>query len=178
MEIKEFLDHINNHTKAIYENEIEQVKENGTIINWLLGLAGGALLFSFNKYDSVNEENIPIIIFQAAVFVAIILVGFLHRVKTKTFRDNTTSMIRMFGFLKIEFQLVPDELENELENERLITVFDNYINGEYFDEEDKDIFEDLSKRQRRNYTLTKVLTTLSIVLMVVQFACFFYLIVK
>ena len=144
MKIDAFLDKINTHTKAIYENEINQVSENGSIINWLLGLAGGALLFSFDKYDSIKSEDVWIISIQAMVFVLIIIVGFLHRIKTKEFRSDTIAMIRMFDFLKIEFELLPDEIESDLENEKLITVFDNYLNGEYFDEEDKPVFEDIS----------------------------------
>ena len=150
MDINEFLEKINTHTKAIYENEIVQVSENGKTINWLLGLAGGALLFSFNKIDDVKEESIPIVYVQALIFIATIVVGFFHRTITQAFRDHTISIIRMFDFLKIGFELIPDEIESELENETLITVFDNYLNGEYFNEEDKETFDRISKNKMNN----------------------------
>jgi hypothetical protein len=176
METNDFLDRIHIHTKAIYENEIEQVTENGKITNWLLGLAGGALLFSFSKYDVIENKNITVIIVQALIFIATIFAGYLHRTKTKAYRDYTISIIRMFEFLKIEFEAIPDELENDLENEKLITVFDNYLNGEYFDEDDTEIFENLCKDQINSYKMTKFLTSLSIILMLLQFACFFIII--
>ena len=176
MEIDAFLEKINKHTKAIYENEIKQVSENGSIINWLLGLAGGALIFSFNKYDAIKSEDAWIISIQAIVFVLIITVGFLHRIKIKEFRDKTIAMIRMFDFLQIEFELLPDEIESDLEDERLLTVFDKYLNGDYFEEIDKSVFDKISAGQKRKYKLTRLLTILSIILMVVQFGCFFALI--
>ena len=178
MNINDFLDKINTHTKAIYENEIVQVSENGKIINWLLGLAGGALLFSFNKIDDVNVKSISIVYIQATIFMATIVVGFFHRTVTKAFRDHTISIIRMFDFLKIAFELIPDEIESELENETLITVFDNYLNGEYFDEDDKETFYKISKNQISSYRMTVFLTTLSIILMILQYGCFFSLILQ
>lgn len=176
MDIENFLDKINTHTKAIYENEINQVSENSSITNWLLGLAGGALLFSFNKYDAIGKDNISIIVFQSVIFIATIVVGFLHRLRTNIYRNQTISIIRMFDFLKIEFDLIPDEIEDDLESEGLITVFDNYLNGEYFDDEDKETFEILSNDQIKSYKKLKLLTGLAVLLMILQFGCFFIII--
>jgi hypothetical protein len=106
MQTNDFLDRMHAHTKAIYENGIEQVTENGKITNWLLGLAGGALLLSFNKYDTIENKNITFIIVQALIFIATIFAGYLHRIKTKAYRDYTISIIRMFEFLKIEFEAI------------------------------------------------------------------------
>ncbi|RNC86857.1 MAG: hypothetical protein ED556_05390 [Winogradskyella sp.] len=176
MNVIDFLDKINTHTKAIYENEIEQVNDNGKIINWLLGLAGGALIFSFNKYSEIDSSDFPIIMTQALLFFTIILVGYLHRVKTKVFKDHTIALIRMFDFLKIEFELVPDEIENELKTEKLDTIFDNYLNGEYIAEEEKEAFEKISNDQSSSYKATKFLTITSIILLVLEFGCFFAII--
>lgn len=176
MDIEEFLIKINDHTKAIYKNEIEQVNENGKIINWLLGLAGIALLFSFNKYDAIDSEKLWIILVQAVIFISIIIVGFLHRLKTKSFKDHTVTIIRMFDFLKIEFELIPDEIVSSIETEQLITVFDNYLNGEFFEDESKETFERISNKQAESYSATRILTSISIVLMVLQFGCFFIMI--
>ena len=173
MKIEEFLSKINNHTKAIYENEIEQVNENGRIINWLLGLAGLALLFSFNKYDSIGSEKFWIVLLQSLIFMSIIIVGFLHRLKTKSFRDHTIKIITMFSFLNIEFELIPDDIENDLETEELRKVFYDYLDGKYFEDDDLETFDSLSKSQIKSYTSTRNLTTISIVLMVLQFGCFF-----
>ena len=178
MDINEFLGRINSHTKAIYENEIEGVAENGKIVNWLLGLAGGALLFSFNKYATIDSQNLYLIITQACIFITIIITGFLHRIVTKSFRSYTISIIRMFEFLRIEFELVPDEIESELKNEKLDKVFHNYLNGEYFDEQDSIIFENLGKKQIRSYRLTIGLAIFSVMLMLMQFGCFFVMVLK
>ena len=88
MEMNDFLDRVNIHTKAIYENEIEQVKENGRNVYWLLGLASGALLFSLNKYGSIDSDNTALIFIQAIVFIAIIMGGYMHRIKTKAFNQQ------------------------------------------------------------------------------------------
>ena len=176
MEIKEFLKRINTHTKAIYENERELALENGNIVNWLLGLASGALLFSFNKYNTISTDNFSIMTIQACIFVIIIVVGFLHRNKTKAFRSNTISMIRMFDFLAMEFELVPNEIENELKNEKIANIFDKYLNGYYFTENDMILFEEISRKQSLCNKAIKVLTILSIVLMLIQFGCFFAII--
>lgn len=174
MQIKDFLNKINIHSKAIYQNEINQVYENGKIINWLLGLAGGALLFSFNRYENIEKDDIPIVIVQSLVFITIISVGFTHRIKTKSFKDNTVKMIRMLDFLKIEFEIIPDEIENDLEADGIYPVFDKYLNGKYFEEEDRIIFDKISAKQIRGYKTTRVLTILAILLMILQFGFFFY----
>lgn len=173
MEIKEFIERINTHTKAIYENEIDEVLENGRILNWLMGLAGGALLFSFSEFDKIDPANLSLIIIQAVTFVLIIATGLLHRIFTKAHRSYTIAIIRMFDFLRIEFELLPNDIEKELEEEKLDVVFSNYLNGEYFDELDTATFEDLGKKQKRSHRLTITLAIFSILLMIVQFSCFF-----
>jgi hypothetical protein len=178
LKTREFLSRIHTHTKSIYQNEIVEVTENGKIMNWFLGLAGVALLFSFNQYNSLPEEHLGMLLAQALVFILIIVVGLLHRVYTKKFRSHTTAIIRMFDFLLIEFELVPDEITSALKDERFGDVFDNYINGVYFGEEDEPVFEQLVARQRFTYRLTNVLALLSILLMIIQFGLFFLLVLK
>lgn len=176
MEISDFLETINAHTKSIYVNEIVQVAESGQITNWLLGLAGGALIFGFNKYSSIEDKDLPIVTIQAILFTAIVAVGYLHRLKTKAFRDHTTYLIRMFDFLKIEFDLIPNEIVEELKDEKLNVIFDNYLNGEYIAEDLKEEFAQISADQGQSYIATKVLTTTAIVLLVLEFGCYFALI--
>lgn len=178
MKTQEFLNRLHTHTRSIYENEIDQVTENGRIMNWFLGLAGVALLFSFNQYSEIEPDVLPITITQAIVFVLIIILGFLHRYFTKEFKSHTTSMIRMFDFLLIEFELVPDEITDALSNDRFDDVFIEYINGGFFQERDEEIFSDISMRQIRAYRTTLAISIISILLMVIQFGLFFLIILK
>ena len=87
-------------------------------------------------------------------------------------------MIRMFDFLLIEFELIPDEIVNDLSNERFITVFRSYLNGEYFQEKDEEIFADISRKQIRAYRITLAISVVSILLMMVQFGMFFLIILR
>ena len=82
----------------------------------------------------------------------------------------------MFDFLRIEFELIPHDIKQELEEERLDVVFSNYLNGEYFEEQELSTFEDLGKKQNRNYKITIALGIFSALLMIIQFGCFFLLI--
>ena len=152
MEIQEFIESVNNHTKEIFKNEIIEVNENGQIINWLLGLAGGALLFSLNRYSSAEPDNSLLIKIQIAFFALIIIVGFFHRIFTKSFRSFTVSMIRMFDFLAIEFKLEPDEIQSDIEDGHFDSICERYLEGEYFIDEDDKTFTDLRKKyvRRRN----------------------------
>ena len=178
MKTQEFLQRLHTHTKSIFENEIDQVNENGRIMNWFLGLAGVALLFSFNKYSEINSDALTFVIIQAIVFVLIIVLGFLHRYFTKEFKSRTTSMIRMFDFLLIEFELVPDDIINDLSNERFDSVFETYINGGYFQEKDEEIFAGISIKQIRAYRITLAISIISIILMMIEFGMFFLIILR
>ena len=79
----------------------------------------------------------------------------------------------MFDFLRIEFELKPHDLESDLINENLDVVFSNYLNGEYFDEQDVTTFVDLGKKQNRTYKITIAFSIFSVFLMIIQFGCFF-----
>lgn len=173
MEIREFIEKVNEHTKSIYENEIEEVLENGRILNWLMGLTGGALIFSFNGTKEIQPPELYLVIIQAITFICIIVTGFLHRLITKSFRSYTIAIIRMFDFLRIEFEILPHDIEKELEDEKLDVIFSNYLNGEYFDEVDTPVFEDLGKKQLRSYKTTIALAIIAAILMIIQFGCFF-----
>jgi hypothetical protein len=174
MEFSQLLSRLNAHTVAIYENEIEEVSENGRIVNWFLGLAGGALLFSFSQLEADKTIDFWIILFQAIVFVLVILTGLAHRFFTKSFRSYTVAMIRMFDLLSIEFELIPEDLKEDLENGRIIAVFGDYLNGEYFDESDRDLFDKMGKKQIRSYGITRGLTVFAILLVIAQFGSFFF----
>ena len=178
MDEKEFLEKINSHTIAIYKNEINQVNEKSIIINWLLGLASIGLLFSFNRYQSIDLNNIWLITSQFIIFIFIIIVGFLYRLKVKSFKENTISIIRMFDFLKLEFQLVPDEIVNDLQDSKLEKIFNDYLNGEYFQEKDEEYFLGALRKQNRDNLILKLLSIISIFLMILQFGCFFLMILQ
>ncbi|MBN2350014.1 MAG: hypothetical protein JXJ22_14335 [Bacteroidales bacterium] len=177
MDIQDYLKEINTHTIKIYENEISQVKENNAISNWLVGLSGGGLLFSFNSYSKINDEDLTIIIIQGGVFLLIILFGLLHRMYTKSFCNYTTSIIRMFDFLHIELKHQPDEFTQETESEKLLTVYDKYINGDYFYDEDLATFDTLCIKQIKRYKITIVLSICILLLLLVEFGFFFVLVV-
>jgi hypothetical protein len=173
MDFDAFLEKLHNHSRAIYENAMDEATENGRIINWLVGLAGGGLIFSFNQYPSIAPENKFLVVFQFFVFVAIIAAGFLHKWATGHFRSETTAIIRMMDFLSIEFGLVPDDLISEIENEKIDDVFFNYLNGTYFQDEDEQTFKELMQKQNSFKKLCSVLTVAIVLLMLLQFSFFF-----
>ncbi|NER14831.1 hypothetical protein GWK08_15345 [Leptobacterium flavescens] len=180
MDFKEFVKTINGHTKAFYQNDIDQINENSKIINWFLGLAGGGLLFSFNKYDEANGENIQLITFQAALFVLTIIIGILHRYLTKVYKNRAVTIMRMFDFLAIEFKLVEgNEMENDLEDpdEKMDNIFNRYVNGGYFEDDDKKNFNKLYKKQRTNYNINLGMSIFSVLLVLAQFAFFFVVVI-
>ncbi|MGE4289922.1 MAG: hypothetical protein AB7E36_14650 [Salinivirgaceae bacterium] len=173
MDFDAFLNKLHNHSKAIYENAMDEATENGRIINWLVGLAGGGLIFSFNQYHNIAPDNKFLVVFQFFVFVLIIVAGFLHKWSTSRFRSETTAIIRMMDFLSIEFALVPDDLISEIENEKLDDVFFNYLNGTYFQDEDEQNFKELIRKQTLYKRLSMVLTVGIVLLMLLQFSFFF-----
>lgn len=176
MEIKDLIEKLNTHSIEIYKAEIAQMVENNKTVNWLLGLASAGLLFSFNNYTSIIKANSNILIFQAIIFLLIILVGYLYRRNSNKFMEHTISIIRMFDFLRIEFDLEPDFIEKECETEKLDTIFSNYLNGEYFQNKDQTIFEGISDNQSKSSKLISTLTFLAIALMIIEFGCFFLLV--
>lgn len=173
MDFDAFLNKLHNHSRAIYENAMDEATENGRIVNWLVGLAGGGLIFSFNQYHNIAPENTFLVVFQFFVFVLIIAAGFWHKWSTSRFRSETTAIIRMMDFLSIEFALVPDDLISEIENEKLDDVFFNYLNGTYFQDEDEQNFKELIQKQTLYKRLTTALTVGIVLLMLLQFSFFF-----
>ena len=178
MEIKDFLERLNSHSKAIYENEIVEVAETGKITNWLLGLAAGALLFSFNRYSTISNQDLVLILIQSIIFMCIVLTGFLHRLVVKSFRSYTVALTRMLDFLRTDFELVPDVIEYDLKNKTLKKVYSKYIDGNYFEDKEHDEFIRLGKLQMNSYSRTLKLTVIAVVLMMLQFACYFIVILK
>lgn len=172
------IDKINDQAKMYYSSSIDDCLEDSKTVNWLLGLAGVALLFSFNKYESIHLSESPLTLVQSITFVAIIITGFIYRTTIKNFKRDTASVIRMFDFLRFEFDLVPDEIESDLENGHFNKVYDDYVDGEYFIEDSADRFDDLMRSRDKHFIRYKRLTILSIVLMCVQFGCFFLSILK
>lgn len=173
MNTEKFLEKINDQAKAYYSSTIDSSIEEGKNLNWLLGLAGGALIFSFNKYDQIDPSEAPLILIQEIIFILIISVGYIHRVAIKKFKDDTLSIMRMLDFLKLEFNLVPDEIEDDLENGYFDQIYSDYMDGEYFIEESSDRFEQLMHFRNKNYKRYNVLTVISILLIIIQFGCFF-----
>ena len=176
MDVNDLIEKLSTHTIKIYKSEISQMAENNKTVIWLLGLASAGLLFSFNKYSAIGNENRNIIIFQALIFILIIVVGFIYRRVSNKFTEHTISIIRMFDFLRIGLELVPNLIENEIETEKLDAIFENYLNGEYFQEEDQKNFETISMKQTNCSRLITILTTISIILMILVFSCFFLII--
>jgi len=178
MNISEFIKTLNSHSKGIYESGITQMTENNKTVNWLLGLSGGALIFSFNKYGSINESNLKLILLQATTFILIILVGFLYRYTASKFKEYSNSILKMFDFLRIELELVSDFIEKEVKNEKLDAIFSNYLNGDYFQESDQVTFYNISTKQTRSKKQTFYLSIIAAILMLVEFSCFFIIILK
>ena len=84
----------------------------------------------------------------------------------------------MFDFLKLEFQLVPDEIVNDLQDSKLEKIFNDYLNGEYFQEKDEEYFLGALRKQNRDNLILKLLSIISIFLMILQFGCFFLMILQ
>lgn len=178
MDHSKIIDKINDQAKGYYSSSIDDTLEDSKTTNWLLGLAGGALLFSFNKVDHIIISESPFIIVQALTFVGIIITGFIYRTAVKNFKKDTASIIRLFDFLRFEFDLVPDELINDLENEHFDQVYSDYVNGRYFIDGGADRFDYLVHKRDRHYSQYRRLSVLAIILMVVQFGCFFLSLLK
>lgn len=176
MDVATLIDKLNTHSTEIYRAEITQMAENNKTVNWLLGLAGAGLIFSFDKFSDIIDGNRAIIVFQASIFLAIIILGFFYRKVSNSFMKTTTSIIRMFDFLKIEFEIIPDLIEKECETEKLDTIFNKYLNGEYFQEKDQTVFESICAQQAKYNTLISQFTIASIILMIFEFACFFIIV--
>ncbi len=176
MKTNTYLVEIHSHTIKIYENEIQEVGENNNIANWLAGLSSGALLFSFNKIGSVDAANKKYIILQAIIFLSIFGFSFLHRIFTKRFKGYINSIIRMFDFFLLEVKHNPNEMNESFESDHTFEKFDNYLNGNYFNETDAKLFDDLGKKQILSYKITVFIFVLIIVFLLIEFGFFFFVI--
>ena len=180
MDSSKIIDKINDQAKKHYASAIDECVEDSKNVNWLLGLAGAALLFSFNKFDGIDLSKTPfvLIMVQAFTFVAIIVTGFIYRTTIKNFKRDTAKVMRMLDFLRFEFDLVPDEIVSDLENGKFDKVYDDYVQGVYFIDDGADQFDLAIESKERNFKLYKRLTILAIALMCVQFGCFFLNVLK
>ena len=61
MESSKIIDKINDQAKMYYSSSIDNCVEDSQNVNWLLGLAGAALLFSFNKFENIDLSEKPLI---------------------------------------------------------------------------------------------------------------------
>lgn len=143
MDASKIIDKINDQAKGYYQSSIDESAEESKTTNWLLGLAGGALIFSFSRVESIDLTVAPVIGIQALTFVGIIITGYLYRVSIQNFKKTTASVMRLLDFLRFEFDLVPDEVINDLEEGNFNQVYNNYVDGEYFIEDGADKFDGL-----------------------------------
>ena len=173
-----FLEKINNQAKDYYSSTIDTSIEESKNLNWLLGLAGGALIFSFNNHDKVVISENPLILIQSIIFVLIIVIGYAHREAIKRFKNDTLAVIRMLDFLKFEFQLVPNEIEYDIEHGFFDEIYLDYMDGEYFQEESSEKFELLMHSRYRNFRIYGTLRIISILLIIMQFSCYFISILR
>ena len=173
MDIFEFLRKLNGHTKEIYLNEINEVVDKGGTLNWLLGLSGGVLIFSYDKIK-VNGYNYWLILIQSIIFLLIVITIYYQRKLSTQHREITISIVRMFEYLNFELELVPNEIQQDIEDgKKFNSIITDYVNGEYFQEDEVKTFNKLELLQKKKLNRINRLNKIAVFLMLVEFVCFF-----